>query len=108
MSKNGAPKIHFVELVTDKNGPLFEPTFNTSTQKLVAFLQGRGEFLGMLDGKELNGALVNIDSTLAAELHEQDFVARLPIAGAHKSIHPLHDIDVPSFDEGKIATALTL
>lgn len=110
MSKNGhAPEIHMIGLVTDTNGSYIAPTFRKSTQDLVAFIQGRGEFLGMLDGQQPNYALVNIiDPGLVDDLHEQSFVERAPLASSHKDMGPFREATFHPVNEEKIGAEFTL
>jgi hypothetical protein len=110
MSKNGhAPEIHMIGLVPDADGRYLAPNFKKSTGELVAFIQGRGEFLGMLDGQKLDYALVNItDPGLVADLEKQDFIARVPFPGMHKDMGPFRDSFIYPIDEEKIGVELTL
>lgn len=107
--KTRAPEIHMVGLVPDSDGNYLAPNFKESARQLVAFIQGRGEFLGMLDTQGLNHALVNVtDPTLVDELREQSFVERVPLAGSEKDIGPFRNVQTHKVDEEKIGAELTL
>ncbi|MBP7721503.1 MAG: hypothetical protein KA155_03100 [Alphaproteobacteria bacterium] len=105
--KTPSPEMYMIGLVPDADGNFAAPNFRKSAQELVAFIQGRGEFLGILDGQQLNYALVNIiDHSLVEGLHQQSFVAR--VAGLDKDIGPLRKVSFHPVDEEKIGAELTI